>query len=243
MENTDNYEAMKMDHEDATRMQACTRYLMGSLSGAEAAAFEEHFFTCPDCAEELKAESIFGEDVRAVFHEQAQRLLPAGPAVLPQTAPGWLERMRMAFALPIASAFAMALALVSLGIVIYQNAIFIPGLRSEVAELSAPQSLPWVPLKIARGDRPVTILKARPFWMAYFYLPDKVKFPASCNIESSRGTKLKTVALGAPALGQPSSILLRSSDFPAGTYKFNIRGSNSDEILATYVLDLSQEVK
>jgi len=230
-----------MDHEDATRTQACTRYLMGSLSADEVAAFEEHYFTCPECAEELKAGSVFGEDVRAVFHEQAQRLLPASPAVLPQTAPGWFERARMTFALPMAVAAVAVCALILFGLVIYQNAVSIPGLRSEVAELSAPQSLAWVPLKIARGSGPVALPKDHPFWVAYFNLPATVKFPASCDIESSRGTRLKTVTLGPPALGQPSSLLLRRSDFPAGAYKFKVHGPTQDSVIAEYTLDIGPE--
>jgi hypothetical protein len=235
-ENTNNYEAMKMDHEEAARIQACTRYVTGDLSGTESAAFEEHFFTCSECAEELKTQAVFAGDVRAVFHEQAQRLVAASPAVPPQTAPGWLEKIRLAFALPLAAA-----AVLLLGLVFYQNAISIPGLRSQVAELSAPQSLPWVPLKIARGPEPVVIPKGRPFWIAYFDLPPAVEFPAHCDIESSRGAKLRSVTLAAPSLGQPSSLLLRSSDFPAGNYKFKIRGPKSDSVVVEYSLDISPE--
>ncbi len=228
-----------MEHEDATRIQACTRYLMGSLSPAEAAEFEEHYFTCPDCAEELKAGSIFGEDVRAVFHEQAQRLLPASPVVLPQTVPGWLERMRLGFALPFGAA--ACLALIPFGVVIYQNTVSLPGLRAQVADLTAPQSLAQIPLKANRGPGSVVVPKNHRFWVAYFNLPANMKFPASCQIESSRGTKLKPIELLAPAPGQPSAVLLRRSDFKGGLYKFRIRGTGSDAVLATYELDISPE--
>jgi hypothetical protein len=233
-ENTNNNEAMKMDHEEATRLQACTRYLMGGLSGAEAAAFEEHFFTCANCAEELKAGAVFAEDVRAVFHEQAQGLAKASPAVPPQAGPGWFEKMRLAFALPWAAAAVALLALV-----IYQNAVFIPGLRSEVAELSMPQSLPQIPLKIDRGLAPVSLPKGQSFWLAYFVLPPETRFPANCDIVSSRGTK--TVLLTAPALGQPSSLLLRTADFPRGRYSFKVRNPQSDSIIASYTLDISPQ--
>lgn len=225
-----------MDHEEATRIQAPTQYLMGGLSAAEEAAFEEHFFTCSECAEELKTGTVFAEDVRAVFHGQAQRLTSASPAVLPQTAPGWLEKLRGMFALPLAAA-----AVILLGLVIYQNTVFIPSLKSQVAELSMPQSLPWVPLKIARGAGAVTLPKDRPFWIAYFNLPPTMAFPAQCEIESSQGTKLRTVTLAAPALGQPSSLLLRTSDFPSGNYNFKVRGKNSDSVAAVYTVEISPE--
>lgn len=223
-----------MDHEDATRLQACTRYQMGELSDAEAAAFEAHFFTCQECSEELKAGAVFAEEVRAVFHEQAQRLLVTSRPVAPHTGPGWIERMRMAFAVPLGAA-----AVLLLTVVIYQNAFSIPGLRSQVAELSMPQSLPWVPLKLARGPGPVTLPKDRPFWIAYFNLPATTKFPANCDIVSSRGTR--RVTLASPPMGQPSSLLLRTSDFPRGTYNFKVTAPESDSVIAVYTLDINTE--
>jgi hypothetical protein len=233
-ENTNNNEAMKMDHEDATRLQACSRYLMGDLSATEAAAFEEHYFTCPECAEELKAGTVFAEDVRAVFHEQAQRLIVSSPAVLPQTGPGWFEKIRAGFAVPLA-----IVALVLLAVVIYQNAVSISGLRSEVAELNTAQSVPWVPLKLAQGSGGVTLPTNRSFWTAYFNLPSNTEFPAYCDIESKQGTR--RVTLSAPNPGQPCNLLLRTADFPRGVYRFKVRAPKTDAVIAIYTLDVNPE--
>ncbi|HEX6098302.1 MAG TPA: zf-HC2 domain-containing protein [Thermoanaerobaculia bacterium] len=43
-----------MDHSEATAAYATDRYLLGELTAAEADAFEEHFFDCADCADELR---------------------------------------------------------------------------------------------------------------------------------------------------------------------------------------------
>jgi hypothetical protein len=230
-ENTNNNEAVRMDHDKAVHMQASTRYLTGDLSDQESEAFEEHFFTCNACAEDIKTGAMFAEGLRNAFSEQARHhaAVPVAPA-----RSNWLDRFWAAWAIPIAAA-----ACLILGVLIYQNAVAIPHLKSEVAALSAPQSLAWVPLKLARGEGALSIPGDSPFWMAYFMLSNSAAFPSyKVDIENSAGTRLKTVTLPAPPLGQPSSILLRRSDFPAGVYKFKVRGDTSDAVIATYSIEI-----
>jgi hypothetical protein len=43
-----------MDHAEATATHATDRYLLDELTAAEADAFEEHFFDCVECADELR---------------------------------------------------------------------------------------------------------------------------------------------------------------------------------------------
>jgi hypothetical protein len=231
-ESTNNNEAMRMDHEEASRMQACSRYLLGDLSLAEAEAFEEHFLACLQCAEELKAGAIFDENVRAVFHDQASSLAVVSPAE-PRTGPGWLKRLHPAIWLPCSIAACCLLALS-----VYQNLRQIPGLKREIAALSDPQPVPQVPLKIAREQSPVRIQPAAHFWIAYFFLPNPAEYPSYiCEIRNSGGSLLKTVTLPAPAPGDPFSILLRRSDFPGGIYSFKVHGQNSS-IITSYTVDL-----
>ena len=44
-----------MEHDQATQLRAAERYLLGELSDAERKEFEEHFFVCPACEEEVGA--------------------------------------------------------------------------------------------------------------------------------------------------------------------------------------------
>src|SRR5579885_2620207 len=76
-----------MDHETAIRLQAAERYVARALSESERDEFEEHFFECAECAEEVRWEQIFVANAREVFREQTQRPPPpsrslsrAGPA-------------------------------------------------------------------------------------------------------------------------------------------------------------------
>ena len=43
-----------MDHAEATASHATERYLLDELSAAEADAFEDHYFDCAECADELR---------------------------------------------------------------------------------------------------------------------------------------------------------------------------------------------
>src|SRR5260370_42341234 len=64
-----------MDHETAVRTGATERYLLGELTGEDREGFEEHYFMCPECAEDVRALTVFAANAKAVFRQEA-----AGPA-------------------------------------------------------------------------------------------------------------------------------------------------------------------
>jgi hypothetical protein len=212
-----------MDHEEAARMQASSRYLMGDLSEEERAAFEEHFFDCSPCAKDVATGAMFAQDVRTVFAER--------PAEKPA---GWLERWRGKFRLDFAMPVATAAACAGLGLMVFQNV----GLRNELAMVNQPQQPVSVTLKLARGAESVHVSKTAPFWEVHFRLVDPTEASSyQCSIERG-GQLLKTVTLKPPANGQQFAILLRTSEFPAGSYVFKVRAGNSTTILSTYSTDL-----
>jgi hypothetical protein len=97
-----------MDHDDAIRCQAATRYVGGELAPADRDAFEEHFFDCQECAEEVRWEQIFAANARAVAREQPA--LPP-PSRFWETWRAWL-RVRPALALSLAANAALVLGFV-----------------------------------------------------------------------------------------------------------------------------------
>jgi len=58
-----------MDHETAVRIQAAERYVLEEFPPEERAAFEEHFFECPECAEEVRSASIFAANATQALRE------------------------------------------------------------------------------------------------------------------------------------------------------------------------------
>src|SRR5690349_16175904 len=67
-----------MDHETAVRTGATERYLLGQLSAEDRDSFEEHYFMCPECAEDVRTLTVFAANAKAVFREKA-----SGPAPYP----------------------------------------------------------------------------------------------------------------------------------------------------------------
>ncbi len=54
-----------MTHEHAVNTMASERYLLEEMSELERHAFEEHFFSCPDCAEDLRTAELMRAGARA----------------------------------------------------------------------------------------------------------------------------------------------------------------------------------
>jgi hypothetical protein len=65
-----------MDHTTAITLHAAERYWHGSLSELEREQFEEHFFGCAECAEEVRWEKLFIEQARAELEKSEE---PARP--------------------------------------------------------------------------------------------------------------------------------------------------------------------
>lgn len=145
-----------MDHNEAVRLQAAEKYLLGELPMEQHAAFEEHYFDCPVCAEEMKAAVAFMESARQTAREEVlqtideKRLVP-----VPAKTGGWLAWLRPAFVVP---AFAALLLVIG-----YQNGVTIPGLKQGASQNASARifnSFSFMEVG-ARGEGGLTI-KVRP---------------------------------------------------------------------------------
>jgi hypothetical protein len=115
-----------MDHNLASETYAAERYLLGEMPPEERDEFEEHFFLCRVCGEDVQTASVFIENAKALYRE---RELQASPAL--KKAKQWRDWLRRDWIgwlrLPVTAPTFAALALAA--IVCYQNAVVIPGLR------------------------------------------------------------------------------------------------------------------
>src|SRR5206468_3203687 len=64
-------ETMSDAHMFADQEDAAERYLLGQMSDADRDAFEEHFFQCVECAQEVKATAQFLDSCRDAIADQA----------------------------------------------------------------------------------------------------------------------------------------------------------------------------
>jgi Putative zinc-finger len=109
-----------MDHDYAIETHAAEQYLLGELTEPAREEFEEHYFTCQECAEAVRTGAYFVDNAQAALREKAAHPLPGRQVVEMKHRPTlWLR---------FASAGSIAAALL-LAVVGYQNMIEIPALR------------------------------------------------------------------------------------------------------------------
>jgi len=141
-----------MDHSEAVRLQAAEKYVLGKLPKDEHAAYEEHYFDCASCAEEIKATVAFMECVRQVAQEEAaervgsRTLVPAVASASTSARGSWLGWLRPAFAAPVLAALFV--------FITYQNSVTIPRLKEASSHSAAPEAVRYFSLLPAgaRGE-------------------------------------------------------------------------------------------
>ena len=108
-----------MDHAEAVRLNAAESYLSGELPEALRDQFEEHYFDCFECANDLKSLDTFRTASRMVFEEEVVRRVP--PQRPEAERAGWFGWLRPLVVVPAIAALA--------AIVAFQNAVTIPALK------------------------------------------------------------------------------------------------------------------
>lgn len=132
-----------MDHEEAVRLQAAVKYVLGELPQAERDSFEEHYFDCGQCALDVRAAAAFTDNARNMLCQEAreaasQTAAPAGGRGL-----AWLR--------PIVAVPAFAVLLIALG---YQSLVSVPHWKNAVMQASSPRVLPMYSLISANTRGP-----------------------------------------------------------------------------------------
>lgn len=224
-----------MEHSEAIQGKAVERYFLGEMSTSERDRFEEHFFTCTDCAEDVRAAATFADNARAVFAEQPGHSRPASSAGTEAGASWFSWLWQPAFAAPLAAGLVLTISVLS-----YQNLRVIPRLRQELAATTAPQYLPSYALKsVARGNDQVITPPAK---ARYFHLlMDKTweQNPSSylCELLDASGKVL--LSLSVPA-ADPVNLLIPVAQVRNGSYTLVVRASGGAE-LARHPFDVRFE--
>lgn len=85
-----------MDHLEAKRLHAAEKYVLGELTADQRDAYEEHYFDCAECAEDVKATVTFFSAGREVFREEP---VPVAPKELAPRS-RWTSWFRPMIAIP-----------------------------------------------------------------------------------------------------------------------------------------------
>jgi hypothetical protein len=113
-----------MDHIEALQMKASEKYVLGELSPELREQFEEHYFDCAECAEDVKATVTFVSAARDIFREE-----PAQATIVAEeqrARPRWTSWFRPAIVVP-----AMAAAVLAVG-------YYTLSPRTPIGEITAP---------------------------------------------------------------------------------------------------------
>ncbi len=201
-----------MNHDLAVKSQACEKYLLGELSPDLRDAYEEHYFSCAECATQLR--------IAAELIGAGQRIFAEAPAVAAreravQESGGWLHGFRPAFAIPVLAGLLL--------IVGYQNLVMIPQLK----ESRAPRVLAMfsliatntrgetVPGFVAHPDEPIGLyvdVPADPAYSAY-----------DIRLQDPRGktSKLRSISY---AEAQKTQVVIINPGRRAGNYVIVVSG-------------------
>ena len=199
-----------MDHEVAANSHAVERYLLGEMPLPERDAFEEHYFTCAECAEEIRSASEMMRDMKSAlrdFHSKPQA-----------SSRRWFDWLRQPVLVPTFAAVALAF------VVGYQNTAVLPNLRAPRAMNSA-----LILDGRTRGDAPV--LKAGDPLRFLTALDGVAAAPLFVEIVGPTGSAVRSGDVEAPAAGRPLDVYFPGS-LSAGRYQLVVREGKEGKELA-----------
>jgi hypothetical protein len=209
-----------MDHTEAAKTAAIEKYLLGELPESQREAVEEHFFSCPECAEQVRLAAVFHANARAVLKDAGSLDAVAQERRL-RFGSGWLDWAAR-------PAFAMAAGMALVLLIGYQNLVQIPQLRNEAAGGSAFTVLAATEVS---GVRAATDLSfSRQAGQLSLFVPHEwEEFYSSYNCELERRPGSKVVMAG--GIGNRSgdfSVLVHTAALAPGKYVLNVYGVRAD---------------
>ncbi len=207
-----------MDHQISTRTQATERYLLGELEPLEREEFEEHFFDCAECAENVRTGFLFAESAKAVFREEACR---AVEPLYPAKRRKWLIFMR----LPRLAVIAAGLSIVAFSS--YQNVMQIPALYTRLSQLQRPQVVASVELKPASRSPVPSIVIPKGAQFFQFSMPVNVVAPAEkyqCDLHSESGRFTATIPVSGLVADSQLTLLIPTDSVSTGYYEVVLEG-------------------
>ncbi|HET7437123.1 MAG TPA: zf-HC2 domain-containing protein [Thermoanaerobaculia bacterium] len=195
-----------MDHHTALETNAAERYHLGELSDAERDAFEEHYFECPACADDVATAAQFVDGLRKVTADEKDE-----KKVIPFP--------RRKFTLPLSAAAAALLAFVG-----YQNAIVIPRMGAALQLAREPHVVRAQRLtEQTRGNAAVVnATAAQPLLLDIDIPPDSPSSRYICTIVNRRGEISKAMFVSAAEARDTVQITIPAGALDPGDYTLRV---------------------
>ena len=208
-----------MTHQQALDTMAAERYLLEEMTEVEKHEFEDHFFDCGDCAEEVRRGELIRLEVRRA---QPQPRRNAGLSLASSKRPVW---QRSSVIVPWAVAATLAL---TTG---YQSLVTMPSLR----QANSPQSLSPVMLREAtRGAVPVVNLtpgqRFATLGIDVMTSAQEVRYDLLDQTEAT----ILSGRTPTPPAGAPLFLLIPTDELRAGPHKLILRDPGNNGIVGEY---------
>ena len=211
-----------MNHDEAIRLKAAEKYLLGELSAELRDQYEDHYFGCAECAQDVRTGAVFIDNARDVLVPPSVSEL--GAKHQSASSGGWWATMlRPAFAVP-----ALALLLLVAG---YQNAVTIPHLRTALSQSDVAQTLPSFSLISgnSRGGAPlaISIPAGKPFSL-FVDIPPRGSYASYvCEFQTESGTPELSLNVSADEAKRTVQLLIPAGRLTSGKHELVVRGLDS----------------
>jgi len=217
---------MNDEHAFPDRERAAERYLLGEMPEDERDRYEEHFFSCAECADDVRTTAAFLEDAR-------EYVAPGGV-----TRPGAPVRGASRVSRPArwyrSPVIPWATAASFFVFTIYQSLVLVPGFRSQ---LSPRELYPITIRPDSRGQEPVVPAAAASdvYTLAIEINDVREGTLMEYKIATVDGRHSSSGRLVAPREGVPLMLLLPSSalEEPA-RYELSIHEAATGRLLGSY---------
>jgi hypothetical protein len=217
-----------MTHAQAVEKHAAERYLLDEMPELERFAFEEHYFDCADCAEEVRMGALLREGVAAglmaapaaVGTQATSPSISSAPSPTGSPASVTSASSRWRGALPWAVAAMLALA------VGYQSLWVVPGLRQGSLETQA-----LAPVTLRAATRGAEAAITRPENGVITFALDVNGMPAGTrlayDLRTADNSSVASGTAAAPPPGTPLLLLVPGSALTTpGGYVLSVRAAD-----------------
>lgn len=214
-----------MRHAEAGETQAAERYALGEMDEGERDRYEEHFFSCPECAAAVKAAVLFVENAKAVLERDD---LPAEDEPRKRVLLDQVRRFVSWKPLvwPVPAGVAAGLALLLGGPASYLALVEVPRLERARAEAESLQAVPGQFLAVSRGEAPVVSVSGSQRIAVLTLSPSMSRTARSilCEVRDATGRAVLSSVVPAPAPGDELRILLPTGTLRPGAHVVAVAG-------------------
>jgi len=204
-----------MDHAQAIQTQAAEKYLLGEFSATQQEEFAEHFFDCDECAKDVRLTALFMDTAKRVM---AADLGDKPNLTVKKSSSGWHSAW-----------YAVAASIALLAVILYQNVVTIPKLRS----FAAPQALEYFSIvgmgSRGAGQTAVSPSHERPFILLADIPSHENIDQYRCEILNGDGKTVLSIDVTEALARKTVPLLIPASTLSRGTYSFAISGRTKED--------------